>query len=762
MTDKRFLVVTVLIGVALTALFWGPLWTGGGFVGGDIYSYYFPQKIFYADQLQSGEWPFWNNRTGHGYPALGESQTGVFYPLNLLLYSWLDVNTAYSFSHLIHYVLAFVFTAGYARRFGVGWLGAWLAGLVFVYGWFPPRSCWEWAILGGTWLPAALWSVECLLQTRRWRYAGLLSLSLAVQLLAGHFQLAWITHLVLLVYVPSRLWLVSLGSGPLSTRARVRTGVLLLGAGVLGVLLAAIQLVPTWQFRQVSQRVEVGTDHDLRFGSIPAWYWSQAVQPWKWYSPMMDRTRALQERPAAAGVQSNQVEAHLYFGLAPLFLAILAMGWSLTRGDPRGIFWMLVGITALFFTTGKLVPLVETLPGFSYFQGPGRYGIVVTLAVALLAGLAVDRWLVPDRLRSSMAVLAGAVACGALGSSWWLIDLAWYVSKQRHEAVLPRWLPTSTQALLLVALGLSATMVGIFFCQTVAGRFSDRTRTRGRSLILLVVFLATFSDLWLVSRLVQETIVLARPPITELTQSPVAQRLRASSEPVRIFAPMANFPTVLGVSSTPVYFTFGPAEYTRKELSMPTSPVADADESFVPQSDRQMEWLEQAGVTHILSFKPIDESRWPVRELWRGRDRLLSALLQKPLYLYALTSGRGRAALVGGHPGNLVKQIVARADEISVEVEITQDDRLVVSELMSPGWQVHVDGKPREAERIEGLFRGVTLKAGDTSVRWHYQPPGLYWGLAFSGIALLVLAGVGHVRFWHPRWLGALDLEEMT
>lgn len=760
MTDKRFLVLTVLIGAALTVLFWGSLWTGGGFVGGDIYSYYFPQKIFYADQLHSGEWPFWNNRTGHGYPALGESQTGVFYPLNLLLYSWLDVNTAYGFNHLIHYCLAFVFTAGYARRFGLGQVGALLAGLVYVYGWFPPRSCWEWAILGGTWLPAALWSVECLLQTRRWRYAGLLSLTLAVQLLAGHFQLAWITQLVLVVYVPARLWLVPLATSPSSPRTRVRTGVLLLGAGVLGVLLAAIQLLPTWQFRQVSQRVEVGSDHDLRFGSIPAWYWSQAVQPWKWYSPAMDRTKALQDRPAASGVQANQVEAHLYFGLAPLLLAIVAMGWSLTRGDPRGVFWMLVGIVALFFTTGKLVPLVEEIPGFSYFQGPGRYGIVVTLAVALLAGFTTDRWLMPDRLRPMMAALAGFAACAALLSSWWLVDVAWFV-KQGRSAVLP-WLPTSTQAALLVVLGLVAVLVGVFCCQAAADRFSDRTRARGRSLVLVAVFLATFADLWLVSRLVQETVVLSRPPIVELPHSQVARLLGDSPEPVRVFAPMANFPTVMGVSSTPVYFTFGPAEYTRKDLSMPHSQVADPDDSFVPQSDRQMEWLQRAGVTHILSFKSIDESRWPVRELWRGRDRLMSALLQKPLYLYELTGGRGRVALTSGHDGNRVKRIVARAGEVQVEVDIGKVDQLVVSELMAPGWQVSVDGKPREAERIEGLYRGVAVEPGDSVVRWHYRPPGLYWGIVLSGMALLVLAGIGHVRFWHPRWLDVLDLEETT
>ena len=112
MTDRRFTLVVWLLGISLAGLFWWPLVTGGGFVGGDIYSYYFPQKTFYAEQLQQGHSPFWNDRVGHGYPMLAESQAGVFYPPHLALYTWLEVNTAYSLSHLLHYVLAFVFTVG--------------------------------------------------------------------------------------------------------------------------------------------------------------------------------------------------------------------------------------------------------------------------------------------------------------------------------------------------------------------------------------------------------------------------------------------------------------------------------------------------------------------------------------------------------------------------------------------------------------------------------------------------------------------------
>src|SRR5579859_2089323 len=104
-----------LAAIALAAFFWWPLVSGGGFVGGDVYSYYLPQKVVYADCLRHAELPLWNARAGHGYPIVGESQTGAFYPFNALLYRLLSVNSAYNWNHLLHYVLAFVFTWLYAR-----------------------------------------------------------------------------------------------------------------------------------------------------------------------------------------------------------------------------------------------------------------------------------------------------------------------------------------------------------------------------------------------------------------------------------------------------------------------------------------------------------------------------------------------------------------------------------------------------------------------------------------------------------------------
>src|SRR5689334_7298307 len=90
------------LALGLTIVFWLPIWCGAGFVGGDVYSYFFPQKVIYSESLHAGELPLWNDRAGFGYPLLAESQTGIFYPPNLVLYRLLDPHSAFHVSFLLH------------------------------------------------------------------------------------------------------------------------------------------------------------------------------------------------------------------------------------------------------------------------------------------------------------------------------------------------------------------------------------------------------------------------------------------------------------------------------------------------------------------------------------------------------------------------------------------------------------------------------------------------------------------------------------
>ena len=241
----RTLLFSTVCGTLLTILFWTKLWQGGGFIGGDTYTYFLPQKAFLADRLQAGELPFWNSWTGHGYPLIGESQTAVLYPPNWLLYGTLDLNTAYVASHLLHYVLAFVGVWCLALRLGLNGWGAALSAIVYVYGWFPPRACLEWAIIGGVYVPWSLWCLESYLQTDRRRYAVGLAVVIGLDLLAGHFNLAFITTVALAAYGAAQTWWGNQTQASRRSAERLRRLLIAATCLALGYGLAAPQLVPS-------------------------------------------------------------------------------------------------------------------------------------------------------------------------------------------------------------------------------------------------------------------------------------------------------------------------------------------------------------------------------------------------------------------------------------------------------------------------------------------------------------------------------------
>jgi uncharacterized membrane protein YfhO len=47
---------------------------------------------------------------------------------------------------------------------------------------------------------------------------------------------------------------------------------------------------------------------------------------------------------------------------------------------------------------------------------------------------------------------------------------------------------------------------------------------------------------------------------------------------------------------------------------------------------------------------------------------------------------------------------------------------LVLTDLYYPGWRAEVNGEEAEVFRVNGLVRGVAVKAGSSSVIFSYRP----------------------------------------
>lgn len=452
--------LAIVIGCCLSSFVWRGLLLGGGLVGGDTYPYFFPQKQILADAFSRWEVPLWHDRTSLGYPLLAESQAGIFYPTNQILYRFFDINTAYNIAILLHYSAAFICAWRFSRSQGLSDASSLLAAMVFVYGWFPVRVSLEWSIIGGVWFPASLWMTERLLQKPTYqRWTGL-AMCLAVHMLAGHFTLAFITQLTCVAFAiltpDPRLPAIG-SSGPPENGSRGlnrwRGAMLVIASIAVAMLMASVQLLPTLELRQLSQRDGSHAVFNPSDGHMPPMYLTQLVASWwYWHTPEMAASRESLKHPflLSAG-DTNPVEAHLYIGMIPLLL-LFSMSSSKVRRRLRKSHWKawsMLSIAGVLYAFGWFVPFFRHLPGFGFFIGPGRYTIITTMGFAIVAGLALDALLSGKRpaTRVVLTLLIGVITLpDLLKSAEFPVCNAQVVAYPPLNALNESWIARTLQA----------------------------------------------------------------------------------------------------------------------------------------------------------------------------------------------------------------------------------------------------------------------------------------------------------------------------
>jgi len=110
------------------------------------------------------------------------------------------------------------------------------------------------------------------------------------------------------------------------------------------------------------------------------------------------------------------------------------------------------------------------------------------------------------------------------------------------------------------------------------------------------------------------------------------------------------------------------------------------------------------------------------------------------LSLYRTPPARPRAWVEhDGQPGD-EPVIVQRPDTDSVVLRATLHARgvVVLTDVLYPGWEATVDGRPAPIQRAYDALRGVEVAAGTHTIQMHYRPASLRIGGAITVAGLLV------------------------
>ncbi len=451
--SHRYVALIIILLTAITLLyFWRITFSGMILARGDVYSYFYPLWDVRSAAFRAGHIPLWSPDIFMGVPLLANSQLGTFYPPNWLVTPF-DAPTAITLSLLAHTFWAMLGVYLLTRRtLALDRIPALMAGVLFGLGGY----------LGGqsehiNQLQALSWMPWLFLVVS---YQPVFSLSqvllfggaVALQLLAGHPQTVFITMVGIGIYSLGKM----VTGRHLSSNSRMRWHlsfnvhylirfiVLIALGGILGLILAAPQLIPTLELASLGNRGG-GLDPQkvLAFsftpllmgrGLLPS-YDGLLFGEYIAYSGVIGLGLAIiglfSSRQSSVSGQQN-VEASYKSQVAreqspvvspqslddirnPLLNSALSTQHSVLQTLP----FLLLIIIGFFFALGAFNPLnwlLASLPGFSFFRVPARWMALEALGVAALAGVGLQS-LTYSRPRAWVLVLVIFAVAGLAAAS---------------------------------------------------------------------------------------------------------------------------------------------------------------------------------------------------------------------------------------------------------------------------------------------------------------------------------------------------------
>ncbi|MBI5931381.1 MAG: YfhO family protein [Chloroflexi bacterium] len=376
-----------------TALLFYPLIFGRALFWGLPSLQFYPWRQFAFDEIREGRIPFWNPYVGGGAPLIANYQSAIFYPPNWL-HLFLSNYYAMGLIAILH-----VFWAGlgmwlFTGHLGFAPLGRGVSVLSFAlgnyciarFGSFPTTDA-------AAWIPWMFWITLRILEQRRLRDIGLMGMITGMQLLAGHAQTTWYGLVALGLFA---LWYTRWPARPTAPKLRFLALLLCGIALVLGLGVAAIQLVLTQELLSQSQR-SGGVDYKVltNLSYAPARIFTMFTP--RFFGTPADGSYLTKGR----GVY---FEDTAYIGFLPLISAIAAMiGWfqrrKLLKHHPifRSVpFWSLLSLAGLLLATGRFGPfypfLYNHVPTFDNFREPVRWLIWPAFGLSILAGIGAHGW----------------------------------------------------------------------------------------------------------------------------------------------------------------------------------------------------------------------------------------------------------------------------------------------------------------------------------------------------------------------------------
>jgi len=723
--------------------------------GVDFVLYFYPLKEFIRDHLLShGAIPLWNAYQFSGTPLISNIQASLFYPLGFLFYL-MPSDRAYGYTVVMHCLLASAFMYSFMRTASVSRGGSLLSSFVFTFSGFFMGHLYAGHltfIQNYIWIPLVFRYLYQFVQSGRLFFALVAGLVLGIQILGGFPQIAFYTILA------SSLFVLLVGSHPVGEGRKI--GPLRLGGGwflfmLLGFSLAAVQVLPTYEFTKLSTRgggisYVMATYDSLHPKEIFAFLlpdiFGNPVDGTYW------RSREFWHFWESCG----------YVGILPLFfLFVRGQG---REPDRVKVFAVVLILVSLFLALGKYNPLyafIYRFPGFGSFRLPAQIIFLYVFGVAVLSGIGLSRivegeWEFTGGFWAFSMLSGLLLVCALMGLTFFRLEFFYSLFRNFSDG------PVTHANLSLLYEGISHTLYQsclMFFLSLVLLVLAKRGRISASTFSFLACCVV-FADLYLFGAPFVKTYEFVTPPekshlLSQLSRTPEKGRVVTSDPGFKTNDGLRyRFPSIQGYDplilkkyADYVLTSQGyppddhvvnlhkvPAPQAKLIALLNTRQLVSGGEVIALQNRIPYAFLVPKGTVKpeesILQFMKSDEFE----------PRKTVVFSKKPNQ--GLLTGDPNRPLIGS-----CEVLNHRADEIRFRISGNQPCYVVMSEIWYPGWVASVDGKETEVICGNYIFRVVPVEEGNHEVTLFF----VSWPFRVGGVISLVTLFSSVVLLWLLR-----------
>lgn len=702
----------------------------------DSVGQFYPWRHFASEELRAGRIPLWNPYQFCGTPFVGNSQSAVFYPGNLL-YWLMPTAQAAGWNVILHLCMAAGFMFAFLRSLGLSRPSAGLGGIAFAFsGWQVSWLALPTFLCTSCWLPLVLLCVRRLIELPNGRRCIALGAALGITLLAGHLQIAFyvaLAALLLACWMMVELRRVQADSSKRESQPSLRRIALIGLSLVIAGMVAAPQLLPSLELSRSSHRAIPVSAQGY------AAYTAYAVHPAALVTLFLPEYYGNPTEPgnpyagaSRGGMYFNYAEGAMYAGMPTLLLAAFALIRRRQPGRKPGRltgYFGLLALLSLLMATGTIVDALFYfyVPGFGQSGSPGRSLILWSFALAALAAIGFEKLIHDGATPIKAALVAvGLVAAlfavtlvtGPLAS----IDPR-YLASERVLGHLPR-----QGGLLLLSAGIMLAL---------ASGMRRGTLWTSLPVALVAVDMLTVGIGYNLTASPAE-IYPERASLAELGAKAGHDRIMPVNQGWSFAGPSAILPPngamVFGLRDVQGYDSLFPGQYKTfmNELAGGEASPREVG-NMVFARNPLISLATQAGVRFVLSRKVLPlPGAAPTAD---GYTR------------YDLPGATGRAYATTDD-GRVLPAIWLEDDptRVSIRVESPTPTTLYLADQFYAGWHAHVDESAADILRANTVFRAVRFPAGSHIVRFAYVPAAFRFGqyLAFlaAGIASACLCTV--------------------